>query len=211
MKFLIVDDHAVVRRGTMEIVADISESINFDEAASSREALDKLEAGGHDLVLLDISLPDESGLETLRKIRTERPQLPVLILSMHPEEEYAVRMLKSGANGYLAKNSAPDELVTAIRKVLSGARYVSPSLRDRLVDDLIEPRRTKKAYEVLSHREYQVLAALARGEKVTDIAEKMGVSVKTVSTYRVRGMRKLKLENYAQLVRYAMNMGMHKD
>ena len=211
MKFLIVDDHAVVRRGTIEIVSDFSDEVDFDEAGSSAEALDKVAAGGHDLVLLDISLPDESGLETLKKIRAARPELPVLILSMHPEEEYAVRTFKVGADGYLAKGSAPDELVNAIRKVLSGGKYVSSSLSDRLVSELLEPKRTKRPQELLSHREYEVLAMLARGNKLTAIAEDMGLSVKTASTYKTRGMKKLGLKNNAELVRYAMVQGMLKD
>ncbi|MBN2140818.1 MAG: response regulator transcription factor [Desulfovibrionaceae bacterium] len=211
MKILIVDDHAVVRRGTIEIVSDFSDDVEFDEAGSSAEALDKVAAGGHDLVLLDISLPDESGLETLKKIRAARPGLPVLILSMHPEEEYAVRTFKVGADGYLAKGSAPDELVNAIRKVLSGGKYVSASLSDRLVSELVEPKRTKRPQELLSHREYEVLAMLAKGNKLTAIAEDMGLSVKTASTYKTRGMRKLGLTNNAELVRYAMAQGMLKD
>ncbi|MDD4953123.1 MAG: response regulator transcription factor [Desulfovibrionaceae bacterium] len=211
MKILIVDDHAVVRRGTIEIVSDFSDQVEFDEAGSSAEALDKVAAGGHDLVLLDISLPDESGLETLKKIRAARPGLPVLILSMHPEEEYAVRTFKVGADGYLAKGSAPDELVNAIRKVLSGGKYVSAALSDRLVSELVEPKRTKRPQELLSHREYEVLAMLAKGNKLTAIAEDMGLSVKTASTYKTRGMRKLGLTNNAELVRYAMAQGMLKD
>ncbi|MDD4952861.1 MAG: response regulator transcription factor [Desulfovibrionaceae bacterium] len=211
MKILIVDDHAVVRRGTIEIVSDFSDEVDFDEAGSSAEALGKVAAGGHDLVLLDISLPDESGLETLKKIRAARPELPVLILSMHPEEEYAVRTFKVGADGYLAKGSAPDELVNAIRKVLSGGKYVSSSLSDRLVSELLEPKRTKRPQELLSHREYEVLAMLARGNKLTAIAEDMGLSVKTASTYKTRGMKKLGLKNNAELVRYAMVQGMLKD
>ncbi len=204
MRFLIVDDHAVVRRGTMEILSDYSDDVTFHEAGSSGEALSLLGQFAFDLVLLDISLPDENGLETLKKIRRVHPALPVLILSMHPEEEYAIRTFRSGANGYLAKNSAPEELITAVKKVLQGGKYLSPDLSDRLLHEYIDPKAVRRPSEQLSQREYQILSALAAGKTLTAIAAEMSLSVKTVSTYRARVMKKLKLANNAQLIRYAM-------
>lgn len=208
MRFLIVDDHAVVRRGTIEIVADISDSIQFDEAGTSEAALKNIEKQEYALILLDISLPDESGLQVLKKIRTKKPALPILVLSMHPEEEYAVRAFKMGADGYLTKNSAPDELIQAIKKVMNGGKYVSASMGDKLISDLRVTQGRKMPQEILSPKEFEVLSLLAQGNKSTAIAKMKGISVKTVSTYKVRGMKKLKLKNNAELVRYALSNGL---
>lgn len=211
MRILLVDDHAVVRKGIKEIASISVGTADFDEAETGCDALRMIGDADYDLVILDISLPDQSGLDVLRHIRKSRTDLPVLILSMHPENGYAARAFEAGANGYLTKGSVPEELQDAIEKVLKGGRYTSPTLIDSLVRQLLDPTRPAKPHDVLSEREYEVLRRLARGERLTAIAIQMDLSTKTVATYRSRAMKKLKLENAAQLFRYAMNAGMLDD
>ncbi|MFK4765285.1 response regulator [Desulfobaculum sp. SPO524] len=201
MRFLLVDDHAIVRKGIMDVASDYAEGIVFVEAGSSREAMEQVAREELDLVLLDISLPDESGLSTLKKIRRVRPELPVLVLSMHPEAEYAVMALQAGANGYIAKNSATDELVDAIGKVLTSGQYVSERFSVNLVREMA-PRDSADPRTLLSERELQVLLHIAEGMRQTDIADKMGVSLKTVGTYKSRAMKKLGVKNNARLYEY---------
>jgi DNA-binding NarL/FixJ family response regulator len=200
---LVVDDHAVVRRGTMDILADMSMDFTFREAGTSAGALSALEAGPCSLVLLDLSLPDESGFATLAAIRRMDPELPVIILSMHMEAEYARRALALSANGYLGKNSAPDELALAIEKVLGGETYVSPGLSGDLTSQDGPGGKSPR----LSPREREVMHRLARGEKLTDVAAAMRVTVQTAGTYRTRIMKKLGLATTADFFRYALKKG----
>ena len=173
------------------------------EAINGQEVLDKVRAEAWDVVILDISMPDCSGLDILKQLKSERPKLPVLVLSMHSEDQYAVRALKAGASGYLTKDSAPDELVKAIRKVVSGGRYVGSCLAERLAFE-IGADSSKLPHETLSDREFQVLRLIASGKSVTEIAAELYLSSKTVSTYRVRLLQKMNLKTNAELMHYAM-------
>jgi two-component system invasion response regulator UvrY len=173
------------------------------EATNGQEALDKVRAEAWDVVVLDISMPDRSGLDILKQLRSERPKLPVLVLSMYSEDQYAVRVLKAGACGYLTKDSAPDELVKAIRKVVSGGRYVSAFLAERLAFE-IGADSSKLPHEALSDREFQVLRLIAAGKSVKEIAAELSLSVKTVSTYRARLLQKMNLTTNAELIHYAI-------
>lgn len=203
IRVLVADDHAIVREGLKQILGEVRDMAVRDEAASGQEVLAKLRTGTFDVLLLDISMPGRSGLEILKEIREERPKLPVLILSMHAEEQYAVRALRAGAAGYLTKASAPEELIGAIRKVSSGRKYVSASLAEKLAGDLeVDTRRPP--HEGLSDREYQVMLMLAGGQSVTEIAAELCLSVKTISTYRTRVMEKMNMKKNAELTLYAV-------
>jgi len=203
IKILIADDHTIVREGLKQIISDISGIEVTDEATNGNEVLRKIRAGVFDVVLLDISMPGKSGLETLKEIRLENNTLPVLILTMHPEEQYAVRVLKAGASGYLTKESAPDELITAIRKVTNGGKYISSSLAEKLAYHL-EVDTDKPLHEKLSDREYQVLCNIASGNTISEIADEMSLSVKTISTYRARILEKMDMKSNAELTYYAI-------
>jgi DNA-binding NarL/FixJ family response regulator len=206
MKLLIVDDHAIVRRGLIQIL-DEEKDFRFecDEAANGQEAIAKVGATSYDLVLLDISMPGRNGLDVLKQIKQENQKLPVLIISMHPEEQYAIRALRAGAAGYLTKESAPDELRAAIKKVIQGGRYVSNSLSERLSTELNRPRRRADTlHGTLSDREYQVLCMLASGKTVKDISVELDLSDKTISTYRARILAKMHMNTTAQLINYAI-------
>ena len=203
IKILIADDHAIVREGLKQIVAETADIIVADEATSGHEALEKVWDNEYDVVILDISMPGRDGVDILKQLRGHKPHLPILVLSMHPEEQYAVRVLKAGAAGYLTKESAPDELITAIRRVSTGRKYVSSSLAEKLAFDL-EHDAKKPRHEILSDREYQVMCMIASGKRVQEIAEELCLSVKTVSTYRARILEKMKMTNNAELMRYAM-------
>jgi DNA-binding NarL/FixJ family response regulator len=207
IRILVADDHTIVREGLKQILGDVSDMAVRDEAASSQEALAKVRADQFDVVLLDISMPGRSGLEILKEIKAERPHLPVLILSMHAEEQYAVRALRAGASGYLTKASAPDELIGAIRKVSCGRKYVSASLAEKLARELdIDTK--KPPHETLSDREYQVMLMLASGKSVKEIADELCLSVKTISTYRARVMEKMNMKRNAELTLYAIQNGL---
>ena len=200
---LIADDHSVVRRGLKQIVAETNDIIVAGEATNGREVLEHVRARAWDVLVLDITMPGASGLDVLKEVKRVRPYLPVLILSMHAEEQFAARVIKAGAAGYLPKESAPDELVKAIRRVVSGIRYVSPAQAAKLVfianhDDGTPP------HEMLSDREYQVLRLIASGQTVTQVANQMRLSVKTVSTYRTRILEKMRMATNAQLTHYAI-------
>ncbi|MCK4273196.1 response regulator transcription factor [bacterium] len=203
IKILIVDDHAIVREGLKQILSEIPNINVADEACNGREAFEKVWENEYDVVMLDISMPGASGLEVLKQIKGVRPQLPVLILSIHPEGQYAVRALRAGASGYLTKESAPDELIEAVRKVSRGGKYISPALAERLAFDL-EAGAYKPLHESLSDREYQVLCMIASGKRVKDIGEELCLSVKTISTYRSRILAKMKMKNNAELTYYAI-------
>ena len=204
IKILVADDHAVVRQGVKQILADVRDMTVKDEAQNGTEALKKVAEQAFDVVLLDISMPGRSGLEVLEDIKALHPKLPVLILSMHPEEQYAVRALKAGASGYLTKASAPQELIGAIRKAAGGGKYVTTSLAEKLVDQL-EIDTEKLPHELLSNREHQVMLMLAGGKSVSDIADELNLSVKTISTYRTRVMSKMGMKKNAELTLYAVH------
>jgi DNA-binding NarL/FixJ family response regulator len=203
LRILIADDHPIVRQGLKQIIAETSDMIVAEEANNGLEVLSKVGASNCDVVLLDISMPGRNGVDILRQLKNERPRLPVLILSIHPEEQYAVRALRSGASGYLTKESAPDELITAIRKVSMGGKYVSSSLAERLAYEL-ESIDEQLPHKTLSDREYQIMVLIASGKTVTEIAEELLLSIKTISTYRSRIMEKMKMKNNAELTYYAI-------
>ena len=204
IRILVADDHTVVREGVRQILAGQDDLIVEDEAQSGQETVEKVIRGNFDMVLLDISMPGRSGLEILEDILNLKPKLPILILSMHPEEQYAVRALRAGASGYLTKASAANELIDAIRKVVRGGKYVTESIAEKLAREL-DSKTDKKPHEKLSNREYQVMLMLASGKSVGEIAEELCLSVKTVSTYRTRIMDKMGLKKNAELTFYSMN------
>lgn len=208
LRILIVDDHAVVRRGLLQLLAEgLQQELTLDESGNGQDALRKVELHNYDLMLLDISLPGRNGLEILKQIKAGRPQLPILILSMHPEEQYAVRALKAGASGYLTKQSAPEQLVTAIRQVASGKKYLSPAVAQQLAE-AISDNTDKSPHERITDREYQVLVLISAGNTLTQIAEKLNLGVATVSTYRARLLEKMGLKSTAELIRYGLEHGL---
>ncbi|HZS12838.1 MAG TPA: response regulator transcription factor [Nitrospirales bacterium] len=206
IRVLIADDHAVVRQGLKQILSDTPGIEAVAEAADGHEALEKVRANNVDLVILDITMPGKSGLEALTEIKRERPQLPVLMLSVHGEEHYGMRVLRAGASGYLTKNSAPEELVSAIKKALSGGKYVSSALAEKMAAGLANS--DTPLHERLSDREYQVLCLMASGKMIKEIAEQMSLSVKTISTYRSRILGKMGKHNSAELIHYAIQHGL---
>jgi two-component system invasion response regulator UvrY len=204
IRVLIADDHAVVRSGLKQILEETKDEIHVEgEAANGREVLEKVQERDWDVLVLDITMPGRSGLDILKDIRQMKPQLPVLILSMHAEEQFATRVLKAGAAGYLNKESAPEELVKAIRKVNGGGKYVSPAQAERMVAELTGES-DKRPHELLSDREYEILCLIASGKTATEIAKDLSLSVKTVSTYRSRILEKMHLSSNAQLTHYAI-------
>jgi DNA-binding NarL/FixJ family response regulator len=206
IKVLIVDDHAVVRQGLKQILLEAGDIQISGEAAGYARALELVRSGGCDVAVVDISLPGKSGLELLRQARKEAPRLPVLILTIYSEEQFAVQAFRCGAAGYLTKDAAPDELVEAVRKVARGGRYVSPALGEKLAQHL-SIRDDRPLHETLSSREYEVMRALASGRTVSQIAEDLKLSVKTVSTYRSRILAKMGMRTNAELMRYAFRNG----
>ena len=202
IKVLIADGHTIVRRGLKQIIVEECNMIVVGEARSDAEALDLARHCESDVILLDISLPGRSGLDVLKELRHAYPKLPVLILTMHTEEQVAVRAFKAGAAGYLTKESAPEELIQALRKVAGGGRYVSPALAERLA--LRVANHEQLLHETLSDREYQILHFIAIGKTVSEIAKHLSLSVKTISTYRSRVLEKMHLRNNAELMRYAV-------
>lgn len=203
IRVLIADDHAMLRRGIRQILAEIPGLEAVDEATNGQEVLAKAAKDRYDLVLLDISMPGRSGLDVLKQLKAEKPRLPVLVVSMHPEEQYALRALKAGASGYLTKESAPDELIAAVQKILDGGKYVSGSLAERFVTELSNPA-DKPPHETLSDREYEILCMIASGKTVSEIGEELALSVKTVSTYRTRILDKMNMKNNAEMTRYVI-------
>jgi two-component system invasion response regulator UvrY len=204
LRILIADDHPVFRQGLKQIIAETPDMVIADEAADGLEVLNKVKAGGYDVALLDISMPGKSGIDVLIQLKKEKPALPVLVLSMHPEEQYAVRALRAGASGYLTKESAPEELVAAIQKVSTGGKYVSASLGEKLAS-IVQHEAEQLPHEILSHREYQVMCLIASGRAITEIARELSLSVKTISTYRSRILQKMKMKNSSELTRYAIS------
>jgi len=207
LNILIADDHAIVRKGLIQVLEDFSEINRIDEAENGFEVEEMVRENHYDLVILDLSMPGRGGLDTLKQVKIDNPLLPVLILSIHPEEQYAVRLLKAGASGFLNKASAPEELVSAIKKVVSGGKYISSSMAEHLASE-IEKDSTNMPHERLSDREYQVMLMIASGKTVSEIAQTLNLSVKTISTYRTRILEKMELENNAKLVHYALQQNL---
>ncbi|TMQ61989.1 MAG: response regulator transcription factor [Candidatus Eisenbacteria bacterium] len=203
IRVLIADDHAVLRRGLADVLSEERDMVVRGEAGSCREVLSKLRQGEWDVVVLDLNFPDGNGLDLLREIKRERPKLPILILTIASEDHYAVRALRSGASGYLTKESAPEELVQAVRKVVAGGRYVSPKQAERLAV-MIDRDAEQSPHDQLSEREFQVFRLLASGRAVSQVAEDLHISVKTVSTYRARVLEKMNLRTNAELTVYAV-------
>ncbi len=204
IRIMIADDHSIVREGLKQIIADTHDMVICEEARDGKEALEKGMAAKYDVLVLDVTMPKGNVLDILKKLKTFNPLVKILVLSMHPEEQYAARVLKSGASGYLTKESAPDELVKAIRKVSQGGKYISRSFAENLADKLSADNPDAILHETLSNREYQVMEKLATGLPVREIAEKLCLSDKTVSTYRSRILQKMRVKNNAELIHYAI-------
>jgi len=202
IRVIIVDDHPVVRRGLKQIIAAEQDMQVVGEAENAREAIRIIREIACDAVVLDITLPDGSGLDVLIQLKSERPTLPVLIMSIHEEEQYALRVLKAGASGYLMKNSIPEELIKAIRKIASGGKYISPSIAERLASEFTSPE--KSPHEKLSDREFQIMCLIASGKSLKEIGEALFISGKTVSSYRARILEKMNVSTNADLTRYAL-------
>ena len=203
LRILIADDHTVVRRGLKQILLDEFPGAKIEEVPDAEGLIKKVMQGKWDIVVSDLSMPGRSGLDALQQIKISHPGLPVLILSIHPEEQYALRALKAGAAGYLSKDTAPDELVKAVQKVLLGKKYISQSIAEKLANTL-SVKADKFLHENLSNREFDVMKLLANGKSVSDIADILSLSVTTVSTYRARVMTKMNLKSNSDLTKYAI-------
>jgi DNA-binding NarL/FixJ family response regulator len=203
MKLLLVEDHRIVREGLRRILTDAFPEASFGEAANATEALAAVEADPWDLVILDISLPSRNGLEVLKDLQRTHPGLPVLMMTMHAEDQYALRSLRAGASGYITKGSGSDQFVAAVTKILAGGKFVSPTLAEHLATVLATDT-GRPPHEALSDRELQVLQLLASGLTVKEIGFQLNLSDKTISTYRTRVLEKLQLRTAAQLMRYAI-------
>jgi len=207
IRILIADDHTLVREGLKQILSDLPDMAVTDEASNGKEVLDKVRENDFDVVLLDISMPGQSGVDILKQIKLIKPKLPVLILSMYPEEKYAIRTLRAGASGYLTKDSVPDELIEALRTVSLGKRYITYTLAEKIAYDW-DVDAKKPLHERLSDREYQVMCMIASGKAVSQIAKEISLSVKTISTHRARIMKKMNMKNNAELTHYAIKHGL---
>ena len=201
---LIADDHAIVRAGLKQILSDIPDINVFKEASNGDEVLKMIRNDGGDILLLDIAMPGKSILELIKLAKQQHPDLPILVLSMYPEDEYAIRMLRAGADGYLSKESATERLVEAIRKLAQGGKYVSPTLTERLITEL-QAKPTLVHHNLLTDREFQVFHAIGTGQGITEIAKNMSLSPKTVSTYRARVLKKMQMRNNAEIIRYVVD------
>ena len=207
IRVLVADDHAVVRRGVVQILAESPHIVVAGEASCGSEVLRAVRENDYDIVLLDIAMPGGSGLEVLKELQSLKPDVQVLILSMYPEKQYALRALKAGAAGYLTKDSAPDELIEAIERISQGNKYITRSLAQEMASEL-GGKAGKELHETLSDREYQVMRLLASGKSVSEIATQLSLSVKTVSTYRTRILEKLDLKTTAEIMHYALARGL---
>ncbi len=203
IKLLVADDHAIVRKGIEQIIAETHDIIVAGEASNGYEVMEKVRKNGYDLVLLDVSMPGKDGLEILKELKKRWPKLVVLMISMYPEEQYALRALRSGASGYLTKENAADELISAIRKVSSGGKYVSLSLAEKLATKF-ENHSEKPLHERLSDREFRIMCMIASGKTPTEIANELVLSIKTISTYRSRLLKKMNMKNNSEITRYAI-------
>ncbi|MEQ1529560.1 MAG: response regulator transcription factor [Methylococcales bacterium] len=207
IKILIGDDHSIVRQGLKQIIADVKDMEVFSEAACGDDVLKMIRSGGWNFLLLDIAMPGKNVLELIKLSKLANPNLPILILSMYPEDQYALRMLRAGADGYLTKESAPELLVAAIRKLAEGGKYVSEALAEKLVTD-INYGQELQLHAKLTDREFQVFCALSIGKSITEIAKDMSLSTKTISTFRTRLLKKMRMSNNADLIHYVMKNDM---
>ena len=203
LRILVADDHEVVRKGLVKVLSETLQPVKIEEASNGQEAVNKASKVEYDLVMLDMKMPGKSGLDALKELKQHRPKLPVLILSMLPEEQFAIRAIRAGASGYLTKDAAGDELVLAIRKALKGERYISGSLAEILAGDL-DGDSEKPPHEILSDREYQVMLMIASGKPVGSIAKELCLSVKTISSYRTNILLKTRMKNNAEITHYAI-------
>ncbi|MEW5870036.1 MAG: response regulator transcription factor [Chloroflexota bacterium] len=206
IRVLIADDHVIVRRGLRQILEDASDIKLTGEASNGKEVLKALRENWYDVIVLDVSMPEATGLDVLSELRKMHPRPKALMLSMYPEKQFAIRAIRSGASGYLTKDSAPEELLTAIREVASGRKYITHQLAEILADEILLDTE-RPAHELLSDRESQVLRLLARGKGISEIAGELSLSPKTISTYRTRILEKLHLNNTAEIIRYALDWG----
>jgi DNA-binding NarL/FixJ family response regulator len=204
LKILIADDHALIRKGLKQILDDSPDMRVTGEAETGMQAIQMAQENEYDMVLLDISLPDKNGIDVLKQIKSNCPNTPVLMLSMHAEDQYAVRSMKAGASGYLNKQSAPAQLLTAIRKVGDGKKYISNEMAEQLAEGLSQGY-SELAHQTLSNREYQTLCLMAQGKKLSEMAEIMSLSPKTISVYRMRLLEKMKLKTNAEAIHYAIS------
>ena len=203
MNILIADDHTIVRKGIRQILMEEFSDAVIEEVADGNEMLYKIRNEKFDIVISDISMPGRSGLESLKQVREEFPKLPVLILSMYSEDQYAIRVLKAGASGYLTKDSAPEELVKAVKQIVSTGRYISPAVADKLAEN-INRNSSEQLHESLSDREFEVLKMIGSGKTVSEIAQILSLSVNTISTYRVRILEKTKLHSNSEVMHYVL-------
>ena len=204
-RILIVDDHAIVRAGLKQILNEGMPDLRVDEVDCGIDAIERLKQDQYDVILLDISLPDKSGIDVLKRIRADDNKTPVLILSIHAADQYALRAFRSGANGYINKEAVTDELLKAVKKVSTGGRYISESTADMLLD-ILEGDSLEAPHSQLSDREYEVLCLIASGESLTQIGKRLSLSVKTISTYRTRILAKMKMKDNTELTHYAIKM-----
>ena len=207
IRILIVDDHAILRRGLRALLSDDFHGAAFGEAGDAVEALEQLRQKEWDVALLDMTMPGKSGLDLLKELKVEWPRLPVLVLSGHSEDQFAIRVLKAGGAGYMTKESAPEELAKAVRKILAGGRYVSAALAEKLALG-VKKDLTRTPHETLSDREYEVMSGIGSGKTVKEIAEELSLSAKTISTYRTRVLEKLGVKNSAEIAQYAIRNGL---
>lgn len=206
---MIADDHPIVRAGLKQIIMDDHNLMLAGEASSGADLLEKIRRRDCDVIVMDLSMPGMDGLDVLKQLKIEKPHLPVIILTVHPESQYALRILKAGASGYITKDSAADDLIKAIRKVSRGGKYITPSLAEKIAFALDEDA-ARLPHETLSDREYQVLCLIGAGKTASQIADSLALSVKTVSTYRSRILEKMQMENNAELIHYALQNGLVK-
>jgi len=204
MHIIIADDHALIRKGLKHILMEEFPSAQIDETGDAEDVIKKSFQHHWDIVVCDLSMPGKSGLDVVLHMKQHFPKTPVLILSMYPEEQYAIRALRTGAAGYLSKDSAPEELVKAVHRVLLGRRYISVSLADKLAGELEQDAHTKAPHELLTHREFGIFQLIADGKSITAIAEQLSISISTVSTYRSKILTKMNLRSNAELTRYAL-------
>jgi len=203
LKILVADDHPIVRQGIKQIIADTTDMVVAGEATNGHEVLNAVKENPYDVILLDIAMPGPNSIDILKQLKKDKPQIAVLILSIHPEEQYAVRTLKAGASGYLTKESAPDELVEAIRKVSKGGKYITSSLAESLATILIKEDQGLP-HTILSDREYQVLLMISSGKTNKEIADELSLSVKTISTHHTRILNKMNMRTNAELIHYVI-------
>lgn len=208
IRVLIADDHSVVRQGLKQILSETDDLVVAGEASNGVAVMQMVREGNWDVVLMDVSMPDRNGIDALKLIKKEYPRLPVLVLSMHPEEHYAVRALKAGAAGYLTKQGAPELLVSAIRQVAAGKKYVSAAVAEELANAILDDDDERPPHEKLSDREYQTLVMISSGKTISQIADELSLSVKTVSVYRARLLEKMKMKNNAELTHYGLKHGL---